>query len=407
MRYLYLIILLSSYAMAQNRDVHNIGEVYVYPNTLVSVKSSFSNEPSGTFINDGEVIFNSHINNDGVWSFTEGLMGYTRFEANHLQRIDGSRPSLLYDILLNNPTRGHAFELMNELEVYGSMDFYQGVFNTRTTGGTLIFNPEALSLSPTDASFVDGYVHKKGENPFIYPIGHNAYYRPMRTFGSNGSENWLAAVYHHENSNTYFPHEAKELGIELISTTEYWELTDFEVADNVYITLYLDDRTTEEAFSNPNNQPTIVAWNTELAQWEDIGGQINNDGTEISSILKVNQYTAYTLAIKDEVDEEEDDFEIFNAVNPHNTNGNEYFRITGLDKYPNNEVTIFNRWGVEVFKTKNYDTSGNVFRGLSDGRSTIQRNKELPEGTYFYVIRRIDEATGKRLTNAGYLYLTR
>lgn len=407
MRYLYIFILLSSYAVAQNGDVHNKGEMYVTPNTLVSVKSSFSNEMTGTFINDGEVIFYSHINNDGIWRFTEDHNGFTRFEANHLQQIDGSRPSLFYDILLNNPTSDHAFELINEMDVYGSIDFYDGIMHTRTTSGTLTFHEEALSLNPSDYSFVDGLVHKKGKLPFVYPIGHDNYFRPMRTFGSNAPENWLAAIYHHENSNTYFPHEAKELGIEMISTTEYWELMDYEVVDNVYITLSLDDRTTDPIFRNPENEPTIVAWNREMEQWIDIGGLINSDASEITSIFKVDIYSAYTLATKEEIIEEEDDFEIFNAVNPSDTNGNEYFRITGLDKYPNNKVSIYNRWGVEVFNTRAYDTNGNVFKGLSDGRVTIQRNKELPEGTYFYVIERIDEQTGKRLTNAGYLYLTR
>lgn len=407
MRYLYIFILISSYAMAQNGDVHNIGEVLVNPNTLVSVKASFSNENTGTFINDGEVIFYSHLTNDGIWKFTEGLAGYTRLEGNHVQDINGSRPSLFYDILLDNPSTEHAFELNNEIEVYGSVDFYQGIMNTRNTGGILTFYPDALSIDPSDASYVDGSVHKKGKNPFIYPIGHQNYYRPLRAFGANTPENWLAAIYHYENSNTYFPHNQKEEGVEQISTTEYWELTDYELESHVYISLYFNEDTTESIYQNPNNQPTIVAWNIEQEQWQDIGGQVNDEGTEITSIYKVDLYSAYTLALKEEIEEEDEDFEIFNALNPNDSNGNEYFRIDGLDKYPDNQVTIFNRWGIEVFKTKGYDSNGNVFRGLSDGRATVQKNKELPEGTYFYVVLRTDEKTGNRLTNAGYLYLTR
>lgn len=407
MRYLYIFLLLSSYAVAQNGNVHNKGQVHVTPNTLVSIKSSFSNEVTGTFINDGEVIFNSHINNDGIWDFTEGLMGYSRFEANHLQRIDGSRPSKFYDILFDNNTSTHAFELWNELDVYGNVNFYQGVMNTRTTGGTFTFYQNALAISPSDQSYVDGMVHKVGDAQFRYPIGHENYYRPMQTFGSNSIDNWFAGVYHYENSDTYFSHDDKEEGIEQINTSEYWELTDYDITDNVYLTLYLDERTTGEMFMNPSNEPTIVAWNTHTSQWEDIGGILEADGSEITSIFRLNLYSAYTLAIKDEEIEEEDDFEIFNAVNPNDSGGNEYFKITGLENYPDNEVTIFNRWGVEVFKTDAYDSKGNVFSGLSDGRVTIKKKKELPEGTYFYVIRRIEPETGKRLTNAGYLYLTR
>lgn len=406
MRYLYIFFLLSGYAVAQNGDVHNKGEVHVHPNTLVSVKSSFFNEVSGTFINDGEVIFNAHINNDGIWDFTEGLMGYTRLESNRLQRIDGSRPSKFYDLLLNNTTSDHAYELWNELDVYGSVDFYQGIVNTRTTGGTFTFYQDAFALDPSDESYVDGMVNKIGKASFRYPIGHHTYYRPMQTFGASGVDNWFAAIYHYDNSNTYFSHEEKEPGIGQINTTEYWELTDFDIEDNVYISLYLEDRTTGDIFMNPSNEPTIVAWNPNVSKWVDLGGLISEDGNEITTVFKVDLYTAYTLAIKEEIEEDED-FEIFNAVNPNDSRGNEYFKITGLEKYPDNEVTIFNRWGVEVFKTTAYDTKGNVFSGLSDGRVTIKKKKELPEGTYFYVVRRTDPETGKRLTNAGYLYLTR
>lgn len=410
MRYLYLFLLLSGYAIAQTGDVHNKGEVHVHPNTLVSVQSSFFNEFTGTFVNDGEVIFRAHISNDGTWNFTEGLMGYTRLEAEQLQRIEGTRPSQFYDLLLNNPTETHAYDLHHELEVFGSVDFYKGVVNTRTTDGVFTFYPEALALDPSDESYVDGRVHKLGSEQFRYPIGDAGFYRPMQSFGANSQDNWLAAIYHYENSDPYFPHQAKEEGIARINTSEYWELTDYELQDNVYISLFLEGRTTGEEFMDPANEPILVAWNVNKQQWEDIGSVIEEDGSRITSIFEVELYSAYTLAIKEEIEEdeeEEDTFEIFNAVNPNDSGGNEYFKIAGLENYPDNEVSIFNRWGVEVYQTTAYDSKGNVFNGYSDGRVTIKKKKELPEGTYFYVVRRIHPETGKRLTNAGYLYLTR
>jgi gliding motility-associated-like protein len=85
---------------------------------------------------------------------------------------------------------------------------------------------------------------------------------------------------------------------------------------------------------------------------------------------------------------------IYNAVSPGVTPGeNDYMRIDGLSS--DNQVTIFNRWGDEVFKTSGYDNNSKRFEGKNDN------GKELPSGTYFYTI----EVSGKTIT--GYLSLKR
>jgi hypothetical protein len=82
-----------------------------------------------------------------------------------------------------------------------------------------------------------------------------------------------------------------------------------------------------------------------------------------------------------------------------------FFRILYIESFPNNTVEIFNRWGVKVFETKGYDNGSNVFRGISNGRATIQANEELPVGIYFYVINYENNGAGK--SKSGYLYINR
>ncbi|MBE9575089.1 gliding motility-associated C-terminal domain-containing protein [Flavobacterium proteolyticum] len=100
---------------------------------------------------------------------------------------------------------------------------------------------------------------------------------------------------------------------------------------------------------------------------------------------------------------------IWNAVSPNNDNSNDIFFIEGLDCYPNNTVEIYNRWGIKVFEASNYDNLNNVFKGYSDGRSTISRNELLPTGTYFYILKyefSYDGINGRRnIEKAGYLYI--
>jgi gliding motility-associated-like protein len=62
---------------------------------------------------------------------------------------------------------------------------------------------------------------------------------------------------------------------------------------------------------------------------------------------------------------------------------NDRFVIPGIEEYPDNEFTVFNRWGDKVFYMKGYDNSwdGTPSAGLMN----IGRDK-LVQGTYFYIL---------------------
>ncbi|MCK7590037.1 gliding motility-associated C-terminal domain-containing protein [Subsaxibacter sp. CAU 1640] len=111
-----------------------------------------------------------------------------------------------------------------------------------------------------------------------------------------------------------------------------------------------------------------------------------------------------TVTILPEILAEE--FEIFNAVSPDGDGQNDFFRIVGIENYPNNNLKIFNRWGVLLYEMDGYGINGKVFRGVSEGRVTVSKNEELPTGSYFYVLKRFVSG-GETLTNEGYLYIKR
>ncbi|MFV8346098.1 gliding motility-associated C-terminal domain-containing protein [Flavobacterium sp. ZB4P13] len=104
---------------------------------------------------------------------------------------------------------------------------------------------------------------------------------------------------------------------------------------------------------------------------------------------------------------------VHNAFSPNGDGINELFIIDNIEDilcYPDNTVEIYNRWGVLVFETRGYDNVTKVFRGISEGRTTISQSSGLPTGTYFYILsyNSLDEndiiQTNKK---DGYLYLTR
>jgi len=100
---------------------------------------------------------------------------------------------------------------------------------------------------------------------------------------------------------------------------------------------------------------------------------------------------------------------IHNAFTPNGDGTNEYFDIENIEDtacYPTNSVEIYNRWGVLVYETKQYDNNTRKFIGVSEGRSTVSKSDELPTGTYFYIIQ-WTTTTGETVNKDGYLYLTR
>jgi gliding motility-associated-like protein len=107
---------------------------------------------------------------------------------------------------------------------------------------------------------------------------------------------------------------------------------------------------------------------------------------------------------------------VHNAFTPNNDGKNELFIIDNINDtecYPENTVEIYNRWGVLVFETKNYNNTTNVFDGTSRGRTTVKQSEGLPTGTYFYLvnytskfsINGVDGVETNKIN--GYLYLSR
>ncbi|MBM1107961.1 gliding motility-associated C-terminal domain-containing protein [Aurantibacter crassamenti] len=134
---------------------------------------------------------------------------------------------------------------------------------------------------------------------------------------------------------------------------------------------------------------------------ETIDEDINSDGNYANDDSNSNGIPDYL-----EVREQRDEIEVFNVITPNGDGSHDVLTISGLENYPVNTIRIYNRWGVLVYTTNAYNTEGNVFDGTSEGRVTIAQGKDLPVGTYFYILD-YEDATGNMLSMSGYLYINR
>lgn len=100
----------------------------------------------------------------------------------------------------------------------------------------------------------------------------------------------------------------------------------------------------------------------------------------------------YTDFVKVEVIPSED-LVFYNSISPNDDGDNDVWYIGNLEKYPENRVQIFNRYGQEVYSIVNYKNNWN---GKYLGN-------DLPAGTYYYVF---DTKTNNKIFK-GYLTIFR
>lgn len=406
-----LLIFLSGILTAQTI---NTGDLYISEGTIMSTVGAMDNKNSGNLFNDGDFFIYSHYNNDGLVTFSTGsTKGITRMRGiSGVQEISGSSPMEWYNAEFKNSNVQPAFLLSNEVSISGKADFQKGIVDDDNYGGLLIFEKGAESFNVSDNSFVDGKVKKNGKDAFIYPIGDKNKYRfagisaPIEILSS------FTGKYFYENSDVLYPHNDKTTGITLINNQEYWTLDKTGGNSDVMLTLSWDETSTtpEEIVASPQSSIHIVRWDAAQKLWIDEGGVVDSDKKTVTTPLNVSGYNVFTTArVDDSIVLPCSTLTIYNAVSPNGDNKNDYFKIDGLTECSSdNTVEIYNRWGVKVFETNNYDSNGNVFRGYSEGRTTISKDKMLPTGTYFYILNfKYSGAKSQTVKKAGYLYLNR
>lgn len=70
----------------------------------------------------------------------------------------------------------------------------------------------------------------------------------------------------------------------------------------------------------------------------------------------------------------------YNAFSPNGDGFNDHWNIPVVDKYPENEVTIFNRWGDDIMYIQNYSNIDRYWDGTNYDGTRVQ------PGTYYFTV---------------------
>ncbi len=171
------------------------------------------------------------------------------------------------------------------------------------------------------------------------------------------------------------------------------------IANNDLLTLEEGEQTgsvnivANDILSNPNNWEITILTQPDIGVIDSLvnGVIYYSVGVGVSGETEFD-YMICSLDCPDQCDEatvlvtipaSNEDIDTPNTITPNGDGINDIFVIDQIannpaDKFPDNELIVFNRWGDIVYQAKPY---------ANDWNGTNQSGQDLPEGTYYYLLR--------------------
>ncbi|MDR0228540.1 MAG: gliding motility-associated C-terminal domain-containing protein [Flavobacteriaceae bacterium] len=406
-----LLVASSLFTVGAMAQTVNKGEMYISPQAVFASHYTFENKDEGSFKNNGLFYAYADIVNNGAFFDFKGKtpQGKTILSSDKIQTIGGKSLIAFNDLELNNTRSEEAFAIQNAVSAAGEVTFKNGVAKVYEKEGSFSFLANAKAVGANDNSHIEGTVEKEGNKEFTFPIGDQGMYRYAAISSPKGAKDVYESRYRTKDEQFFKTRNVKSGVIEQLNESEYWVVDHgSNNTGDIILTLPWDERTTpNELLTDAEKNLHIVRWDEKQQLWVDEGGIVDLSTKTITTPTTVKGYGFFTFATVKTDWLLDGDVVVYNYVSTTGDGKNDYFLIDNINRFPDNKVEIFNRWGKKVFETTSYDSRGNVFKGYSDGKVTMNRGEQLPSGTYFYVLTyefKDDKGT-RTVKKAGYLHL--
>ena len=363
----------------------------------LTAQDSFHNFGNMKMHEDAQIGFYQNLINDGSFDDNKGLAG---FYNEDIAYISGAFRPVFKDleIVVDN-------DLILEvgIGITNNSNFISGDLVTpRFLIDTNIeYIDNAFYNGDTNFTKVDGYSAVRNKQDFIFPIGHFDKLRPLKLSSDQINENAKSAYFfedpnHPSTFHTIFSTENRTDILISVSNEEFWDL-DTEVSSKV--TLGWDTDSSLSSFMDEVENLRVVGWHTEHSIWEDLGNTAMegdfNEGEITSDVFIPDDYTIITFGgslSRQTVD-------LGNYLMTPNGDGKaDFLVLDAVSLSPNNQLTIYNRWGRAVYEATDYD---NTFGGTANVSSVVATSKKLPAGVYFYII----DLKDIDVKHQGFLYI--
>lgn len=379
MRAILLMIGLFIGGALQAQSLYNKNLISISPNTILFVDDSLVN--NGTIVNNGDMQIGGAWINNSQYDAGQGQITFNSDLPQVINHNDQSFSKLTI-------SGGGQKIFQANITIENELNLSEGILISQN-GAEIIFNNTAQITGGSDDAYIQGKIYHKGPGAKLFPLGINSVYLPLTLTNVEGA-NAEIGVSVVDITNEVLTHDHS---LDNISKERYWHLDVVSGSiQNSQVTLAVRN----ELIIDNSDQAAVAQSKTPGEKFASLGKASFQDGQVTSKSF----VTAPFLAIGD-VNDNGSVF-VYNAFSPNGDEFNRFMRISNIESFPTNKVTLFNRWGDKVFEIRGYDNienGGKVFTG----HSNIGNQEELPAGTYFYVI---DRNNGAPLVN-GYVLLKR
>ncbi|TVQ09511.1 MAG: T9SS C-terminal target domain-containing protein [Bacteroidetes bacterium] len=208
----------------------NLGGALVINNNLSILRGTLS-----VTTNNHPVTINGNWLNNSVFSAQSGTVSFVSVNP---QQISGTSSNQgFFNVVVGN-TSDSGLTLLRPVTISGHLLLNNGTINN-TASSILTFTNGATSSEGGDNSFVNGPVRKIGSQAFLFPLGKNNIYAPLRITPPALSTDAFTAEYFFQ-TNAHVNHACNNCSgdINNVSTTEYWDLTRNSGTSTPNVTLY-------------------------------------------------------------------------------------------------------------------------------------------------------------------------
>lgn len=378
----FLFVLLIGTGVPAQEAVHNYGTIRFHDTALVG--------------------FHMDLINDGTFDQNLGLVGFYNTDV---LNVSGAFAPVFHDteIAVDN-----GLFLETSMGITNNGNFISGNIVTprSQTGVSIDFLNDSFYVGENNVNKINGYAAITNRENFTFPVGNEDRLRPL-TITSSATNALAKCAYFDEDPDMtekfggQFPTDVTESDLLSVSREEFWRL-EGDMPSTVTISW--------DAWSNINvlgeliSDLKVVGWSKTQNHWVNLGNTAINGGLgsgEITSDIFVpNEYEIITIGGNDDLLETFNTIELDNYfLTPNGDGNNDFLIIEGIESSPNNNLQIFDRYGVMVYSKANYQGE---FDGRSNRNLVIKESAGLASGIYFYIITLVD----LRQKHQGYLYIS-
>nr|WP_294895878.1 gliding motility-associated C-terminal domain-containing protein [uncultured Pedobacter sp.] len=372
-----LLVLMASSASTYAQFVNNGSNLVVQSGAVLTVNGDFSNV-SGSVLDFGTLnVSGNWTNNDANGVFQLASTGTVNLNGAN-QTIGGTQKTAFPNLTLQGTG---VKTLLADADVRSTLNINDLEFALEDK------NLEILGSAVTSLSYSTGFIstnlkgylyrHTNSAADYEFPLGSKItgtfVYRPVTIKTKDNLDNVIGLSFVDKDpTNEGYNRTSKRFDVNEINS-KYFYLADQKSGTSQLEYQFTFDKTIDGDFNQ------LVKW-INFGLWEKAG--ISNVRPVSAAQPDTKMVTLSTLAPISKlpltmsfITPTNDPITIFNSFSPDGDGKNDKWEIKNIDLFPDNELTILNRWGSEIVKIKGYNNA-NAWDGAG-----------LNNGTYFYLLK--------------------